>query len=171
MRWLLALVLLNLPCRGQVSSGSLIGDIRDEAARYVPDVRITARHEATGFTRSTNTGASGGYRMDDLLPGAYSVIAERAGFRTITATSIVIALSEKTRLDFELKVASQPEAVTVTAHASPLQTDEASEGYLLESNFVRALPLSDRNIISLVTLGPGAIPRQLGGFVHDFISD
>ena len=31
--------------------------------------------------------------------------------------------------------------------------------------------LVERNVISLVTLGPGAIPRQLGGFVHDVIND
>ena len=34
-----------------------------------------------------------------------------------------------------------------------------------------ALPLDGRNVISLVTLGPGAIPRQLSGLVHDIIND
>ena len=53
------------------------------------------------------------------------------------------------------------------AHASPLQTDEAGEGYTLGSNFLEELPLLGRNIVDLVTLGPGAIPRQLGGFTHD----
>src|SRR6202011_2445301 len=95
-------------CMAQVSSGSLIGDVRAEAARYVPGVRITARHEPTGFTRSTITSGPGSYRIDDLMPGAYSVVAERAGFQTITTTGIVIELTAKSRLDFDLKVASQP---------------------------------------------------------------
>ena len=33
------------------------------------------------------------------------------------------------------------------------------------------LPLDQRNVLSLVTLGPGAIPRQLGGFTHDVDND
>ena len=36
---------------------------------------------------------------------------------------------------------------------------------------MEALPLASRNIISMVTLGPGAIPRQLSGFTHDIIND
>jgi hypothetical protein len=36
---------------------------------------------------------------------------------------------------------------------------------------VEELPLDTRNIVALVTLGPGAIPRQLGGFTHDVIND
>ncbi len=32
--------------------------------------------------------------------------------------------------------------------------------------FIAALPLATRSVMSLVTLGPGAIPRQLNGFVH-----
>ena len=46
-----------------------------------------------------------------------------------------------------------------------------AEGYTLGSEFLEALPLLGRNIIDLVTLGPGAIPRQLGGFTHDIIND
>jgi outer membrane receptor protein involved in Fe transport len=63
------------------------------------------------------------------------------------------------------------ETATVTAHASPVQTEEASEGFTLGSEFFEELPLLGRNIIDLVTLGPGAIPRQLGGFTHDIIND
>src|SRR5258708_4895055 len=171
MRYLVFVIALTLPCLGQVSSGSLIGDARDEKLQLMPGVQITTSNTATGFVRSAVTSSAGSYRIDDLLPGSYSVTAEHTGFRTVTVSGVVIELNQKTRLDLNLKVTSQPESVTVTAHASPLQTDEASEGYLLESSFVRALPLSDRNIIGLVTLGPGAIPRQLGGFVHDIFND
>ena len=33
------------------------------------------------------------------------------------------------------------------------------------------LPLLGRNVIALVTLGPGAVPRNLGGYVHDDVND
>jgi outer membrane receptor protein involved in Fe transport len=43
-------------------------------------------------------------------------------------------------------------------------------GYRLESTNIDALPLVQRNVVNLVTLGPGAIPRQLGGFVSDQVN-
>src|SRR5262252_4064109 len=41
----------------------------------------------------------------------------------------------------------------------------------MDQTRIADLPLASRNVISLVTLGPGAIPRQLGGFVHDNNND
>ncbi len=70
-----------------------------------------------------------------------------------------------------MRAGPESDAVVVTGNSSPLQTDDASEGYQLGSGVVDSLPLSSRNIIELVTLGPGAIPRQLGGFTHDIIND
>src|SRR5581483_1242224 len=70
-----------------------------------------------------------------------------------------------------LYVGQEKETVTATASVSPVQTDEPSIGYRLDNNTTQALPLAMRNVISLVTLGPGAIPRQLGGFGHDVVND
>ena len=130
-------------------------------------VVIVARNNDTGFTRSASTNAFGSYRIDDLLPGAYTVTAQHDGFQAVTVSPVFVEVNQKVRLDVELKVGSVHDTATVTAHASPLQTDEASEGYTLGSNFFEELPLLGRNIVDLVTLGPGAIPRQLGGFTHD----
>ena len=61
--------------------------------------------------------------------------------------------------------------VTITADLSLVQTHDASVGYRLDTNTIGAFPLDGRNVVSLITLGPGAIPRQLGGFGHDIIND
>ncbi len=158
-------------CWGQVSSGSLLGDVRDQKAASVPGALVQARSNTTGFVRTGVTNAFGAYRLDDLLPGAYTITVQHEGFQTVTVSPFLIEVDQKARLDFDLRVGSARDMVTVTARTSPLQTDEASEGYLLGSDFVQALPLLGRNIISLVTLGPGAIPRQLGGFTHDIMND
>ncbi len=155
----------------QVSSGSLLGDVRDEKAGTVQSATVVVRNNDTGFTRTASSNAFGSYRIDDLLPGAYTVTAQHDGFQTVSVSPVFLEVNQKARLDFELRAGSAHDTVTVTAHTSPLQTDDASVGYLLGSNFVEALPLLGRNIISLVTLGPGSIPRQLGGFTHDQIND
>ncbi|MEO7144699.1 MAG: TonB-dependent receptor [Bryobacteraceae bacterium] len=160
-----------LCCYGQVSSGSLIGDVHDAKSGVVAGAAISARNDATGFIATGATNAFGGYRIDDLLPGKYTVTIQRRGFETVTMSGVSVELNGKARVDVTLQVGSAHDRVTVTAHSTPLQTDDASEGYFLGSSFVEELPLAARNIISLVTLGPGAIPRQLGGFGHDIIND
>ena len=155
----------------QVSSGSLLGDVRDEKAAMVAGVVIQARNNQTGYSRSAVTNDFGSYRFDDLLPGAYTVTAQHDGFQTVAVSPFFVEVDQKARLDFDLHVGSAHDTVTVSARTSPLQTDDASEGYQLGSDFIESLPLLGRNIITLVTLGPGAIPRQLGGFTHDIIND
>jgi hypothetical protein len=168
---LVCLILLVLPCNSQVSSGSLLGDVRDEKSAFVAGVSVQTRSNATGFVRTAITNAFGSYRIDDLQPGAYTVTVQRDGFQPATASPVIVEVNQKARLDFDLRVGSSHDTVTVNAHASVLQTDDASEGYLLGSKFINELPLLGRNIITLVTLGPGAIPRQLGGFTHDINND
>ena len=167
----LCLACIAVTCHAQVSSGTLVGDITDEQSKPAAGVTVTARNEATNFTRVTLTDALGSYRVDQLLPGDYTITAAKAGFRTTSIPSVSVLLNQKNRLDFELRAGAERDTVNVASQASPLQTDDASSGYLLGSDFAKELPLSDRNVISLVTLGPGAIPRQLGGFVHDIIND
>ncbi len=158
-------------CYGQVSSGSLLGDVRDQKAASVSGAAIVARNNDTGFSRTVATNAFGSYRIDDLLPGAYTVTAQHDGFQSATVSPIFVEVNQKARLDFELRLGSAHDSVTVNARTSPLQADEASLGYVLGSSFIESLPLLGRNIINLVTLGPGAIPRQLGGFKHDIMND
>jgi hypothetical protein len=171
MRIALVTILLAAGCWGQASSGGLIGDIADGNSGKLPNTSILVKHGATGFSRSTVTDGDGGYRIEDLLPGEYTVTAQHAGFRKVTVSSILVEVDRKTRLDFTLRAGPESDEVLVTANSSPVQTDDASEGYQLGSGMVSALPLSNRNIIELVTMGPGAIPRQLGGFVHDIVND
>ena len=168
----IALFLATLgPAHAQVASGSLLGVVNDQSSAVVADVKITATHEATGFSRSVLTGSSGQYRIDDLIPGSYTVIAEKAGFRSVTANGVLLEVNQKGRLDLKLEVGTARDAITVEAAASPVETDDASMGYLLHSSTVLSLPLQTRDVASLVTLGPGAIPRQLGGFTNDVNSD
>src|SRR4029077_19365547 len=74
--------------RAQVASATLLGEIRDQSAAVAPGVTVTARNTATGFTRTAVTGAQGAYRIDELLPGNYTVIAGKPGFREVTAEGV-----------------------------------------------------------------------------------
>jgi hypothetical protein len=170
-RTIVLIVLTGAVALAQVSTGSLSGNVRDESGGTVPEARIVARQAATGFERTAVTDQSGYFQLSDVAPGQYVLIAEKAGFRRSTVTGITVQVNQRVRVDVDLKIGAERDSVTVTAVVSSLQTEDASQGYHLGSGTITALPLVGRNVLSLVTLGPGAVPRHLSGFAHDIIND
>ena len=169
---LIAWILAAAPVgHAQVSSGVLLGEVRDPSGAVVAAASVTAVHDATGFSFSAGTGAQGSYRIGELPPGGYTVTVAKPGFRTAVARRVILEVNQKARLDVVMQVGVAHDSVTVTAEVSPLQNDDASAGYRLDNSAIESLPLPVRNVMSLATLGPGAIPRQLGGFTHDVIND
>jgi outer membrane receptor protein involved in Fe transport len=156
---------------GQPSSSSLSGVVRDPSGAFAAGARVAARHEATGFERATSTSSEGAYLIEHLLPGTYTITIEAVGFKTMTADGVMLAVAQRARLDFDLALGPAAERITVTAPVSPVETSDASVGYRLASPSINSLPLIGRHVISLVTVGPGAVPRHLGGFGHDIIND
>ena len=156
---------------GQVASGSLFGEVRDESGAVVSSAQVFAQQETTGFTRMVLTDDSGAYRIEPLAPGTYSIRAQRTGFRTTVAPHVTLEVNQQAKVDVRLKVGEMKDSVSVTAAVSPLQTEDATAGYRVDSRTLTDLPLDERNVASLITLGPGAIPRQLSGFGHDATND
>jgi hypothetical protein len=157
--------------QAQVGSSVLLGSVRDESGAVVQGVKVEATGDATGFSRTVFTAEDGSYRIEQLLPGIYTVRAGKDGFRNLAVPSVLLEIDGKGALDLTLKVGDARDSITVSASVSPVAENDASMGYRLDSSEILALPLAMRNVISLVTLGPGAIPRQLGGFTHDVIND
>ncbi len=170
-RVLLLMGLLAGEALAQVASATLSGTVVDESRAGAPGVAVTVMEEGTGFTRTTLTRAEGNYLIEILPPGIYTVTAQKTGFRTATFEHVALEVNQKASLDFKLEVGPTRESVTATSTVAPVQSDEASIGYRLDSRTAEELPLALRNVIALVTLGPGAIPRQLGGLTHDVVND
>jgi hypothetical protein len=171
MRVVLFVLALATAALGQVSTGSVFGTVTDESGGAVSAAEITVEQEATGFARTVLTGGSGAYRVEELAPGAYSVQVRREGFRTAVARHVTVEVNQQARLDLRLTVGELRDSVTVGASVPLLETENSTAGYRIDSPVMTELPLDQRDVMSLVTLGPGAIPRQLGGFVHDADND
>jgi hypothetical protein len=168
---IIASALVVLAARAQVSSGALEGRVLDPSGAPLAQTRITATSDTTGFVRTAITDSAGAYSIVELKPGSYTVAAEKSGFRPVRVSSVAVDLDHRAALDFHMEAGGERDTVTVNATVSALQTSEASEGHHLDSGVITQLPVESRNIVSLVTLGPGAIPRQLSGLTHDIIND
>jgi outer membrane receptor protein involved in Fe transport len=171
MKLVIPLFLIATAAHAQVASATLSGTVLDQSSGAIAGAAVAATKPATGFTRATVTDAHGNYVFDPLPTGAYTITARKSGFRDYEATGVVLEVNQKARHDIRLTLGAAQDRITVTASVSPVDTEGPSVGYRLDNSKIAGLPLASRNVVALVTLGPGAIPRQLGGFVHDVNND
>jgi hypothetical protein len=178
--WMRRVTLAEIAClslaapmaaRAQAASATLSGEVSDESGAVVDAVAIQASEPATGFSRSTLSDSRGSYVFDSLPPGTYTITARKPGFGNYEATGVSLEVDQRARQDIRLRVGAAQDSITVEASVSPVDADGASIGYRMDNSKIADLPLESRNVVQLVTLGPGAIPRQLGGFTHDVNND
>src|SRR5271157_1611514 len=105
---MLALVaLLSLPPHrlpAQTSMGTVTGSVTDASNANVPDVIIRVKNADTGVTVETSTSSGGVYNVPSLVPGSYSVEAEKAGFDQPLVQPVAILASQTSTVDIHLQV-------------------------------------------------------------------
>src|SRR5262249_12909504 len=90
---LLGLILVSFTAaNAQERFGGLTGKITDPQDAAVPGVTVTATNKTSGVVHTGVTGADGTYRILDLDPGRYQVIAEISGFQKAEDQNVLILL-------------------------------------------------------------------------------
>ena len=87
---LFAVVVLALVCAGCLAAqtlGDVSGEVRDATGATIPGVKVTITNVATGAARETLSNDSGNYAFPALTPGAYTLKAEKQGFKAASMNS------------------------------------------------------------------------------------
>ncbi len=160
MPWFLALVYIMLSwvpvtVFAQLSTGTILGVVRDTTGAVVPGVAITIQNVGTGFTRTAISSDDGSYRAPALPVGTYNVRFELTGFQTQAQQGLVLDVSQEVVVNAALVVGATSEAVTVTGEAPLVNTTNNSLGGLVNTQQVSELPLNGRNYVELSLLQAG----------------
>ena len=99
MRTLLAclatlVVSLSGPSMAQTPTGTIQGAVQDASGALVPDVKIRVININTNEARELRTDSAGRYVQPYLLPGTYSVMAEKTGFQSVRLDSIKLDVGQ-----------------------------------------------------------------------------
>src|SRR5204862_1891550 len=115
----------------------------------------------------------GYYTVPNLPGGKYDVSAELQGFKKALRQNVTLDAGAAQTINVALETGALTEAVTVTAEATPLQTDVAVRK-TVEAKDIELLSFSGRNPIGVPALKPGVIggsfntagfsSRAAGGF-------
>jgi hypothetical protein len=157
VRAVLLMALLSAVCIGQEYRSTITGRITDPQQAVVPNVDITVTETNTGARFKTISGAEGQYTVPFLLPGAYSITADVAGFKRYVHEGFTIGANERKALDIALEVGGTTESVNVVADAPLLATATASTGQVISEKMVLNLPLSGRSPLTFASLAYGVV--------------
>ena len=144
----------------QAVYGSIFGTVTDPSGAAVAGAKVIVTSASKGTSVEATTNADGNYSVTHLIPDAYNVRAEGAGFKAFEAKGIVVSADAAARVDGQFQVGGSTETVEVTAESPQLKTDRADVATIFNDKAVEDLPLFNRNFTALVLASPGA--QQLG---------
>jgi hypothetical protein len=139
--------------------GSINGTITDSSGAVVPGANVILTQLATRVERSFVTASDGFYSFPDIAPGNYSVKVSAMGFQT-AETAVSVRVNQLVRTDLQLAVGTTTETVNVTAAASQINFEDATQQAGIAPEVLLELPLllggGPRRATDFVLLAPGA---------------
>ena len=163
--WILLLVLLTGIAAFAQNTASIIGTVSDPSGAAVVGASISVKNTSQGIERTGTTGSTGGYEIPALPPGVYNVVVTMKGFQSQQAKDLVLAVSQNSVQNFNLKVASSAEVVTVEATAPLVETTTMTVGQSIDQKTVQEIPLNGRHFVDLALLIPGTVTPPQNGFL------
>ena len=155
-------VVCALPGSAQLTTGKIVGTVKDSSGAVVPKVLIKALNTETKITRDTVSSGDGTYEILLLPPGQYELSAELATFKRYVRRPVTVDVNQESRVDVELQVGVLSQTVEVAAEAIQVQSTTATLGKVMSEKLIEDLPLNGRNFSDLGLLQNGVAPIQPG---------
>ena len=152
---LLILVALSFSALAQTATTSLRGTITDPNGALVTNAELTLSNTATGFSRTTKTAGDGVYQFLQVPPATYTLTVQAGGFATLKQDNVILQVNLPSTLDLSLQVKTSNEVIEVTGAAPLVNTTDASQGNVIDSAQIEALPSEGRDPVSILSLAPG----------------
>ncbi len=159
--WITVLLLVCpavFTANAQTSTGSISGTVTDPNGAVVPGAKVIATQSSTGRSYETETTDAGIYVLPTLPVGAYTVSAERQGFKKSVQTGIEVRVALRESIDIQLQVGDVQQTVEVTAEVPLLETTGPMRGQNVSPQLLSNLPLWNgtlRNAEAFVGYMPG----------------
>jgi hypothetical protein len=144
----------------------LRGVVSDATGAVVHGATVTITDTGTNISSVARTDDKGEYYFTGLRPSTYSVKVQIPGFRAAERTGVVLAVDQEGTLNFTVTPAGASEKVEVTTAAPLLDTESATLGTDITSEYVKEIPLINRDFFGLTFLA-GGVTEAAGSGTQD----
>ncbi len=152
---------------GQASYQAQVrGTVTDQSGAVVINATITITNDATNISQQTHSDNHGQYFLVGLRPDKYTIRAESKGFAIFEKKDIVLQVDQQTTVDFVLRPLTVNETMEVIETAPLLDTENATLGTDITSEYVKEIPLLGRDFFGLTFLA-GGVTETAGSGTQD----
>jgi hypothetical protein len=148
----------------QAVFGGVIGTVTDAQGNAVAGAKITVTSIGKSTSYEATSNESGNFAVTHLIPDAYKVTVEAAGFKVYEVASVQVNADSSVNVDASLQVGAVTQTVEVTGEIPQLKTDRADVDIQFSQKYVQDLPVLNRNFTSFELLSPGT--QKIPGFSH-----
>src|SRR5262245_53253618 len=146
----------------QVTTATLVGQLRDSSAAVLPGAIVVATNEGTGVAREAQTDANGEFVLSALPAGFYTVRINLSGFKVLENKGLQLDAGQTVRQAFTLELGTLEETVTVVGVSPIIESSASLQADRLTTQEVRELPVNRRNLTNLMSLTPGVSTSGAG---------
>lgn len=135
-------------------TGVIRGVITDNEDNPIPGMTVTATSPSLIGTVTAVTGADGSYRLTNLPPGTYTVVAELSGFKTVRREGIIVTVGTIVTINLQTEASPISEEITVVGSAPVVDVQSTKVGVVVTSDLINRLPLN-RSLTNIFFTVPG----------------
>lgn len=156
----------------QVTTASMNGTVLDNNGEALIAATVVAIHEPSGAQYGTTTRDDGRFTLPNLrIGGPYTVQASYVGNEAQKVEGINLALAQKLKLDFTLKVTTTLDEIVVTANSNDvLNSERTGAATNISSGQLKTLPTISRSASDFTRLTPSSDGNSFGGRNDQFNS-
>jgi hypothetical protein len=138
----------------QTSTGTVRGNVTDEAGAAIAGATISATNVSSGVLRAATSNDDGAYVLPGLQPGTYDVRVRHIGHAP-QGRRIQVQIGTSLTLDFRLAASAvEVQDIAVVSTALP-ETRTSEVATNITSEQMERLPSVSRNFLELSALAPG----------------
>lgn len=135
---------------------TIVGTVTDPSGAVIPNVEVTIANRDTQVSHTFRTNDVGQYVAPDLAIGNYDLKAAASGFRVEETKGVVLNVNDRIRVNFQLKLGTAAETISVESNPISVQTDSSEQSSLINGTQISQLSTNGRSIYTYVTLTTGA---------------
>ena len=141
---LVALLFSALPATAQITTGTILGNVKDSTGGVVPGATVVLVSESRG-TKSVPavTSATGDYVFPNVTADTYTVEVTMDGFRTVKRPGIKASGGDRVTVPaLTLEPGGAEETVNVTSEAPLIQASSGERSFAISTTEIENLPVS-----------------------------
>src|SRR5580658_2446779 len=147
------------------------GVVTDQSGAVVGNATVTITNDGTNIAQTAHCDEHGQYFLSGLRPSVYTIKAQASGFQIEEKRNVVLQVDQKTSVDFVLRPSGVSQTLEVKETAPPLlDTDNATLGTDITSEYVHELPLLNRDYFGLTFLAAGVTEVAGSGTADNYPS-